>query len=115
MVSRTYFFLQAEDGIRDFGMLLEFRRVLLRTGKTYRDRQRMKNDTSKGASCPSAIGFALEEMVEKINKRFDQNKTTFTQTTNNTNAPKCPECNEPLIYEGGCNRCVNCGWSKCSI
>ena len=25
----------------------------------------------------------------------------------------CPECGEPLVFEGGCNVCKNCGWSKC--
>lgn len=25
----------------------------------------------------------------------------------------CPECGEPLAFEGGCNVCKNCGWSKC--
>ena len=27
--------------------------------------------------------------------------------------PQCPECGEPLIFEGGCNICKSCGWSKC--
>ena len=26
---------------------------------------------------------------------------------------KCPKCGEPLINEGGCNICKNCGWSRC--
>ena len=26
----------------------------------------------------------------------------------------CPDCNQPLIYVGGCNQCPSCGWSKCS-
>jgi ribonucleoside-diphosphate reductase alpha chain len=26
---------------------------------------------------------------------------------------KCPECGEPLTFEGGCNICKSCGWSKC--
>lgn len=26
----------------------------------------------------------------------------------------CPECKEPLVYNGGCLQCNNCGWSKCS-
>lgn len=25
----------------------------------------------------------------------------------------CPECGEQLVFEGGCNVCKNCGWSKC--
>jgi len=26
----------------------------------------------------------------------------------------CPECGEPLVHEGGCDICKNCGWSKCN-
>jgi len=26
---------------------------------------------------------------------------------------KCPECGEPLIFEGGCMTCKSCGWTKC--
>ena len=29
------------------------------------------------------------------------------------NFAKCPECGEPLTFEGGCNICKACGWSKC--
>lgn len=25
----------------------------------------------------------------------------------------CPVCKEKLIYEDGCNKCINCGYSKC--
>lgn len=25
----------------------------------------------------------------------------------------CPECGEALVFEGGCNLCKCCGWSKC--
>lgn len=25
----------------------------------------------------------------------------------------CPECGTPLTFEGGCNTCKSCGWSKC--
>ena len=27
---------------------------------------------------------------------------------------KCPDCGEPLIHEGGCVQCPNCGWSRCN-
>ncbi len=26
---------------------------------------------------------------------------------------QCPECGEKLSFEGGCNVCKSCGWSKC--
>jgi len=25
----------------------------------------------------------------------------------------CPECGCNLIYEGGCDKCINCGYSSC--
>ena len=25
----------------------------------------------------------------------------------------CPMCGEELVFEGGCNTCKACGWSKC--
>ena len=28
-------------------------------------------------------------------------------------ARKCPDCNTPVIYEEGCQKCVSCGWNKC--
>ena len=27
--------------------------------------------------------------------------------------PTCPECGHPVIHDGGCVVCQNCGWSKC--
>lgn len=27
----------------------------------------------------------------------------------------CPECGGKVIHEGGCNKCVECGWSTCSV
>ncbi len=28
---------------------------------------------------------------------------------------RCPVCGTPLVMEGGCETCPNCGWSKCTI
>ena len=25
----------------------------------------------------------------------------------------CPQCGSELVFEGGCNICKNCGWTKC--
>ena len=36
-----------------------------------------------------------------------------TRPLPNINQPTCPECGEPLVFEGGCNICKACGWSKC--
>ena len=101
----------------------------------YRARKIQKGDTSVGTSCPSAIGYAIEELCNKINDRlFDgtdiDDSLTFNDSDHNmmieswyedskseiedlTTKPTCPECGEPLVFEGGCNICKACGWSKC--
>ena len=101
----------------------------------YRARKIQKGDTSIGTSCPSAIGYAIEELCNKINDRlFDgtdiDDSLIFDDSDNSmmieswyedskseiedlTTKPTCPECGEPLVFEGGCNICKACGWSKC--
>ena len=126
----------------------------------YRARKIQRGDTSVGTSCPSAIGYAIEELCNKINDRLfdgaeskddliwddsDHNmmieswykdsrseiedlktkESKFvipsmkeedrfkTRPLPNINQPTCPECGEPLVFEGGCNICKACGWSKC--
>lgn len=100
----------------------------------YRDRMKLKGDTSKGTSCPSAIGYALEELYKKAQDRcHDEDDIECTQddihvlcTTNcetcenkcgeseeKNNIAKCPECGADIVFEGGCNVCKLCGWSKC--
>lgn len=100
----------------------------------YRARKIQKGDTSIGTSCPSAIGYAIEELCNKINDNlFDGTEADdslfFDDGDNNmiaedyyeeseseedlTTKPTCPECGEILVFEGGCNICKACGWSKC--
>lgn len=101
----------------------------------YRARKIQKGDTSVGTSCPSAIGYAIEELCNKINDRlfdgtdiddnliFDDSdhkmmieswyEDSKSEIEDLTTKPTCPECGEPLVFEGGCNLCKACGWSKC--
>lgn len=95
------------------------------TCPSYAVRTATKHDTSKGSSCPVAIGNALidmyEEMQEEVRDDSDgesnkkevvvNKKTSKPAPINNT--PKCPECGSELTFEGGCNTCKNCGYSKC--
>lgn len=94
---------------------------------SYVSRTNKKHDTSKGSSCPSAIGYALEDLCDKIKERcfadFDlEDSCKYVDNVDckceeTTNQPQtlttCPECGEPLINEGGCNVCKACGYSKC--
>ena len=76
--------------------------------------------TSKGSCCPMAVGFALKEMYNNFNDMFHfeikdkKIKTIAKIIKEENNVVKCPECGEPLSFEGGCNICKSCGWSKCS-
>jgi ribonucleoside-diphosphate reductase alpha chain len=84
----------------------------------------MKGDTSKGTSCPSALGFAIEELCSKIHDRcfeddysdedndIDFDEIEYSSPTNTMKA-KCPECGAEISFEGGCAICHECGWSKC--
>lgn len=94
---------------------------------SYATRRATHHDTSAGSCCPMAIGNALmdmwKEMQDDINDDEDDMvdasdttnpMTSEQQTSNNSNnAAICPECGNELVFEGGCNVCKNCGWSKC--
>lgn len=77
-----------------------------------------KRGKSKGSCCPMAIAYALKDMHKQFNeyfantnvKEFYVEEDTVTETKN---VIKCPECGEELVFEGGCNICKSCGWSKC--
>ena len=88
------------------------------TCPSYAVRRATKKDTSKGSCCPVAIGNALIEMYEELQSELGlveekETNITYPSVQTNGNKPKCPECGEPLIFEGGCNICKSCGWSKC--
>ena len=95
------------------------------TCPSYAVRTATKHDTSKGSSCPVAVGNALMEMYEDLQGELFEDKKTLEKSTeekrieaqaankkNKTVIP-CPECGAPLVFEGGCNTCKECGYSKC--
>lgn len=92
------------------------------TCPSYAVRTATKHDTSKGSSCPVAIGNALLEMYKEMQGEVEVEEeiVKFPITSTNieaivkTNASICPECGEDLIFEGGCNTCKSCGYSKCN-
>lgn len=101
------------------------------TCPSYAVRTATKKDTSKGSSCPVAIGNALLDMYkefqdeitdesdeeeavsEKINSEEYNCPSTSSPVVEIVTIPKCPECGGNLVFEGGCNTCKDCGWSKC--
>lgn len=86
------------------------------TCPSYAVRTATKHDTSKGSSCPVAVGRALIEMWEELQEElFPKISGDIIKTCTNVKQlePVCPECGRELAFEGGCNTCKNCGWSKC--
>lgn len=89
---------------------------------SYCNRAKAKGDTSVGTSCPSAIGYALDELNNKIQDRcfanFDEEEYEGVDIYNGfgeiiDDDMTCPECGEPLYHEGGCDVCRSCGYSHC--
>lgn len=91
---------------------------------SYTVRRATKGDTSKGACCPMTVGNALLDMYKEVQRELHQQgadkkpqkkKVPKPKAVTNVSEDKilCPECGEPLVFEGGCNICKSCGWSKC--
>ena len=78
---------------------------------SYCNRRVTKKDTSKGTSCPMAVAYALQSMMGQEIKLSKKEEKVKQEEPKNT--PKCPECGGELIFEGGCNSCKTCGWTKC--
>lgn len=94
---------------------------------SYATRRATHHDTSAGSCCPMAIGNALVDMWHEMQDGINDDEDDMVdaadcasavpseqQVSNNgNNAVACPECGNELVFEGGCNICKNCGWSKC--
>ena len=101
---------------------------------SYATRKATHHDTSKGSCCPMAIGNALVEMYNEMQSELDDKEDdTISSFKGLSNAFKkatasveelskalstiptevCPECGEPVMFEGGCKICKSCGWTKC--
>ncbi len=91
---------------------------------SYTVRHATKRDTSKGSCCPMAVGNALLDMYEEMQKevqgefykRPDRRKQKSGESVKaicDDVINPCPQCGAELIFEGGCNICKSCGWTKC--
>lgn len=84
---------------------------------SYAVRGATRHDTSKGSCCAMAVGNALLDMWEETKNEVlpdidispDKDDAQYDM-----HGVKCPECGAELIFEGGCNTCKSCGYSKCS-
>ena len=95
------------------------------TCPSYAVRTATKHDTSRGSSCPVAVGNALIGMYEELQgeifegkeekpkKKPVRGKRAEINPIDEAKIVPCPECGAPLVFEGGCNTCKECGFSKC--
>ncbi|MGM9544190.1 MAG: hypothetical protein ACI3T9_04340 [Romboutsia timonensis] len=78
---------------------------------------------SPGKSCPTAILNAIKDVIKEIQTgkkssfmpidlNMSMNKVKQVAQEAPTMVP-CPECGKPMANTGGCNICLNCGYSKC--
>lgn len=93
---------------------------------SYAVRTATRHDTSKGSCCPVAIANALKDMWQEIydeihasdaieeKDEIEGRENEIANTASNDNPFVCPQCGEPIVHEGGCDLCKNCGWSKCN-
>ena len=94
------------------------------TCPSYAVRRATKKDTSPGSCCPVAVGNALIDMYKEMQQELNEEpgerpikpkrglRAKMTVIDEKAIIP-CPECGEPLVFEGGCNTCKNCGYSRC--
>ena len=89
---------------------------------SYATRKATHHDTSKGSCCPMAIGNALVEMYNEMQSELDDKEDEEKPVKKmpvepikdvNMHQQLCPECGEPLVFEGGCCTCKSCGYTKC--
>ena len=96
---------------------------------SYVGRTMTKPDTNKGKCCPDAVANALIEMYKEMQESISDGDKDISTSVKSQTIKKnieskestvdieiknpCPVCGEELTFEGGCNVCKNCGWSKC--
>jgi len=88
---------------------------------SYAVRTATKHDTSKGSCCPVAIGNALLDMYKEVKNDLGLDELVIKEEIVSKKSKQetkiinpCPQCGEELTFEGGCNTCKSCGWSKCN-
>ena len=63
---------------------------------------------------PENVGTALQKIAHPLKNIDKDTSEPLKSNTKNEYLSKCPSCGaNTLVYEGGCNICKLCGWSKC--
>ena len=80
---------------------------------SYAVRNFTKHDTSKGSCCPMAVGWALLDMYQEMQREVQGIPFEPVKKENKRALNPCPKCGDELQFQGGCNICKSCGWTKC--
>tara|TARA_Y100000817_G_scaffold10542_2_gene8390 strand:- start:501 stop:2831 length:2331 start_codon:yes stop_codon:yes gene_type:complete len=62
-------------------------------------------------STPDAVAIALRNYVDGA--REEENESWSLANIIGLGGKPCPECDDRLIMEEGCDKCMSCGYSKC--
>jgi ribonucleoside-diphosphate reductase alpha chain len=80
---------------------------------SYVVRTHTKRDTSIGSCCPMAVGWALRDMYDEMQSQLKGIPEAKDPEMSRDIKNPCPKCGAELEFQGGCNTCKSCGWSKC--
>ncbi len=80
---------------------------------SYVVRTHTKRDTSLGSCCPMAVGWALMDMYNEMQAQIRGIPDEAPEETSREIKNPCPKCGAELEFQGGCNVCKSCGWTKC--
>ncbi|MBR2255635.1 MAG: ribonucleoside-diphosphate reductase, adenosylcobalamin-dependent, partial [Candidatus Methanomethylophilaceae archaeon] len=80
---------------------------------SYVVRTSTKRDTSQGSCCPMAVGWALRDMYNEMQAQIKGIKEEGKEDSTREIVNPCPKCGAELEFQGGCNICKSCGWTRC--
>ncbi len=80
---------------------------------SYVVRTHTKRDTSIGSCCPMAVGWALTDMYNEMQAQIKGMSGEDGGDKRREVVNPCPKCGAELEFQGGCNICKSCGWTKC--
>lgn len=76
-----------------------------------KNRETVASGLGWGLSCPDIIAKVIKDFYE--NPTEVKKREYKLAEKPKTSGEVCPDCGSELTFEGGCNTCKNCGWSKC--
>lgn len=92
--------------------------MIARTLKQVQCRACAKAGGAEVNSCAAGIGKAIEIALTQKDVHIAaaaamENADSFFNGKTKKGGNKCPKCGAPVVMEGGCRTCYECGWNKC--